>query len=65
MDSPQKRKTYKKKINESNITITETQTHLPTRKVQSTKNTKNNKKNDILKGGSNLEDQDEKRNMLQ
>ena len=65
MASPQKRKTYQKKTNESKITRTETQTHLPTRKVQSTENTKNNKKNDISKGGSNLEDQDEKRNMLQ
>ena len=57
MDSPYNRK--KKRITQTNTSITETQTHTPNEDTKSFKKTKKYKKNKIIKGGSLLEDQGE------
>ena len=54
MDSPYKRKKYKKKNNKPNTTITQSQSHTTNETPINNKNTKSNKKND-LKGGSVIE----------
>ena len=49
MDSPYNRKKYRKKNNKPKTSLTETQAHEPNENI---KNTKNNKKNNTLKGGN-------------